>query len=156
MIENGFAFTHANVEFIDVNDQIIGVKKYKPIVGYRMMLIECAVALQTVIYDVNQLGKFYMPLLRKRQDWGLWLLLIKKAKYSYGIDKVLAKYRLVPNSVSAQKRSLVKYNWRIYREVLKFNVLEAFVYFFCLYMPYYLYRKIGIKIDSHNYIKKRK
>lgn len=151
MIDNNYSVSHGNVEFINLKGDIIGIKRYKKVVSYKMMLIDCAVSLQTIMYDAETLGKFYMPVIRKRQDWGLWILLLKKAGYSHGIDKVLARYRIVPNSISSHKFNLIKYNWRIYREVVGFGRVKTFVYFFFLFLPYYFYRKLQIKIESRNY-----
>lgn len=153
MVVNNHTVSHGNVEFINVNGNIVGVKKYRSVVSYKMMLIDCAVSLQTIMYNAEVLGKFYMPKLRKRQDWGLWILLLRKAGYSYGIGKVLARYRLVPNSISSNKMSLIKYNWRVYRQVVGFGKFKTFVYFFFLYLPYYFLRQLQIKIASHNYVK---
>lgn len=48
----------------------------------------------TAVYDVHVLGKRYMPLIRKRQDMGLWLDILKDIPKAYCLPQVLAKYRM--------------------------------------------------------------
>ncbi len=79
----------------------------------------------TGIYNSKKLGKIYCPLIRKRQDWGLWLLAVRKAGGAKGILEPLAKYRVRKNSISANKKEMLVYNYRVYRKVLKFSALKS-------------------------------
>lgn len=72
----------------------------------------------TAIYDVKQLGKLYAPQMRKRQDWALWLDVLKKIKIAYGVQESLAFYRIRENSVSRNKWKLLAYNYQVYRKHL--------------------------------------
>jgi hypothetical protein len=77
-----------------------------------------------------------MPLIRKRQDWALWLDILKSIKYAYGIRDSLALYRIRKNSISENKILLLKYNWKIYYEIENFSFVKSvllllqFIYFF--------------------------
>lgn len=44
-----------------------------------------------------------MPLIRRGQDYALWLKLLKEAEYAYCINEDLAKYRSIENSLSRNK-----------------------------------------------------
>ena len=61
----------------------------------------------TAIYDSQKTGKIYLPHLRKRQDWGLWLKILREHKVSYGMKEPLAIYRLRKSSISRNKISLI-------------------------------------------------
>ncbi|MEA1988867.1 MAG: glycosyltransferase family 2 protein, partial [Pseudomonadota bacterium] len=74
-------------------------------------------------------GKVTMPLIRKRQDLGLWLKLLKKTEYAYGINETLAQYRVRTDSISANKTNAAKFTWRLYREVEGLNLFKASYYF---------------------------
>jgi hypothetical protein len=69
-----------------------------------------------------------MPLIQKRQDYGLWLKILKKVDYAYGMEEVLGRYRVMSNSVSSNKLDLLKYNYRLFREYEKFSALKSFYY----------------------------
>ena len=70
-----------------------------------------------------------MPILDKRQDWGFFLAVLKKEKYAYGIKEPLVKYRIRKNSISRNKKNLIPYVWKIYREVEGFNYFMSTYYF---------------------------
>jgi glycosyltransferase involved in cell wall biosynthesis len=79
----------------------------------------------TGIYNAGSLGKIYCPLIRKRQDWGLWLLALKKSGGAKGIEKPLAKYRVRKGSISGNKWEMLGYNYRVYRKVLNYSAFKS-------------------------------
>lgn len=63
------------------------------------------------IYDIQKVGKVYMPLIKKRQDYGLWLRILKKTEFAYGLNEPLAIYRIMSDSVSSNKFKLLRFNY---------------------------------------------
>ncbi|SFU27323.1 hypothetical protein SAMN05216480_101137 [Pustulibacterium marinum] len=94
-------------------------------VDYAKMLKSNYVGNLTGMYNAEVLGKVYMPLIRKRQDWGLWLSCIKEAGKAVGILESLAYYRVRKDSISANKFNLLKHNYNFYRKALNFGVLKS-------------------------------
>lgn len=86
-------------------------------VNYNRLLLDCPVGNSSIMYNVKALGKFKVPNIRKRNDDALWLKILKKEKYIYGLPKVLMYYRIRDNSLSRNKLSLVKYHWILYRKI---------------------------------------
>ena len=113
--------------------------------SYNDLLKSNQIGCLTAIYDTTKIGKMYMPLISKRQDYGLWLKILKKIDYAYGIDEPLSVYRIVSNSVSSNKYKLLKYNYLLFREHEKFSILKSF---------YYLGWNIGKKVFGEKYLKK--
>ncbi|PSV46994.1 glycosyltransferase family 2 protein [Photobacterium sp. GB-36] len=104
----------------DFSGKHLGVYKPKLKVNYSDMLKSNRIGCLTAIYDSEKLGKVYMPNISKRQDLGLWLRILKMVPFAYGMDDILANYLAVqPNSVSSNKITAAKYQWRLYREVEK-------------------------------------
>lgn len=103
----------------------------------------------TAMYNVEALGKFYMPTIRRRQDWGLWLTIIQKSKYAYGLKECLALYRLRSNSLSSNKLALVSYNINVYRKVLQYSLLKSYLVFIFLFMPAYTWKKLKYHWDRN-------
>ena len=89
------------------------------------MLLSCPVGNSTVMYNVQKLGKFEVPNIRKRNDDALWLKMLKKEQYIYGQDEVLMEYRIRQNSISSNKLDLVKYHWYLYREIEHLSVFRS-------------------------------
>lgn len=117
MRDNKYHFTFTSYDLIDENsDDLSKIVKAKDKVTYKSALFKNPIGCLTVIYDKEFFGKQYMPTIRKRQDYALWLKLLKKTN-GYGISECLASYRTGNASISSNKLELLKYEWKIYREV---------------------------------------
>ena len=107
-------------------------------VDYRELLKQNIIGCLTAIYDTEKVGKVYMPELRKRQDFGLWLKILRHVPAAYGLDEPLAEYRVrSSDSVSSNKLKASLYNWRLYREAEKLPLHKAVYYF-----GWYTYRSL--------------
>ncbi len=59
----------------------------------------------TAVYDTRGFGRAEMPPLRRRQDYGLWLRLLRQVPYAHALPEVLADYRVRPGlAVGRQAR----------------------------------------------------
>ena len=92
---------------------------------YNDVLLTCPIGNSPVIFDAGRLGKFVVPNIRKRNDDALWLQMLKKEKYILGMPEVLMHYRVRANSISANKLSLVKYHWTLYRDIEKLSIARS-------------------------------
>jgi len=110
----------------------------------------------TAVYDTELLGKkYYMPAIRKRQDWGLFLSILRDCKNACGLQEPLAYYRMRKGSVSRNKLGLIKYNILIYQKVLGFSKWKSFLYFYLLFTPTHAVKVLNSKIDSLLYLRKK-
>lgn len=118
MKEKDYAFTCTAYEQIDEKgngmDRVIDVVHK---CDYKRLLLDCPVGNSTVMYSVKKMGKFEVPNIRKRNDDALWLQMLKKEPYIYGMSDVLMKYRIRNNSVSSNKFRVIKYHWILYRNI---------------------------------------
>ena len=95
----------------------------------------------TAFIDVSQLGKKNMPLIKKRQDMGLWLQYLKEIPYAYGIQETQAIYRIRKNSLSRNKFALLKYQWKFYYKHEKLGFFTSVYIMLCwMYNGYVKYR----------------
>lgn len=149
MQEHDIAFSYTSYYRIEeksgeIIDRISIPKK----VDYSELLKQNIIGCLTAIYDTQKIGKAYMPEIRKRQDFGLWLNILKKIPYAYGMDEPVAYYRVRTASVSSNKIHASKYNWKLYRKVEKLPIHKAIYYF-----GWYTYRsflKYKNKTDRGN------
>lgn len=126
MKEKNVDFCCTAYEQIDEKGEKLGkvirtVKK----TSYNRLLLDCPVGNSTVMYNVEKMGKFSVPDIRKRNDDALWLQMLKKEKYIYGMSDVLMEYRVRENSISSNKLSLIKFHWKLYREIENLSVLRS-------------------------------
>ncbi len=117
---------YASYELIDEEGRSKG-KKIEALenLPFKKLLKANYIGNLTGIYDAGKLGKIYCPLIRKRQDWGLWLLAVKKAGAAKGMKEPLAQYRLRKHSISGNKWEMLGYNYKVYRKVLKFSAVKS-------------------------------
>jgi glycosyltransferase involved in cell wall biosynthesis len=138
----------------DENDKITGVNISPSHVTLGMLKRDNKIGCLTAIYDIKRLGhKFYMPAIRKRQDWALFLNILKECQICFCITEPLAYYRQRVDSVSSNKFSLVKYNVNVYETVFGYTRLRAYLYFFLIFMPTYYAKVLKRDSDSKRYLK---
>lgn len=129
MQANDYPFSYAAYDKIDEDGEIIAHIGVPDKVSYPDLLKMCSIGCLTAMYDTEYFGKVTMPLIRKRQDLGLWLKLLRKADYAYGFNETLAQYRVRADSISANKANAAKFTWRLYREVEGLGLIKASYYF---------------------------
>jgi hypothetical protein len=126
MEENGYAFSCTAYEQIDEEDNSLNrtIKTVKK-TDYNRLLLDCPVGNSSVVYNVEKMGKFEVPNIRKRNDDALWLQMLKKEKYIWGMADVLMRYRIRKNSISSNKLAVIKYHWILYRDIEHLSVLRS-------------------------------
>lgn len=129
MQKNNVTFSYTSYNLINDDGIALGQFNVPDKQSYNNLLKTCPIGCLTVIYDTSSLGKVSMPLILKRQDYGLWLKILKKIDYAYGIAEILAVYRVRSNSVSSNKVKAATYQWKIYREIEKMNIFKSCYYF---------------------------
>lgn len=98
-------------------------------VGYHDLMKHCVIGCLTVMIDREKTGSMDMVNIRTRQDYAYWLALTKKGFRAHGLPKVLAKYRIVENSISRNKMKAAKRQWYVYRQIEKTNLPRSIYYF---------------------------
>lgn len=80
----------------------------------------------TAMYNQEELGKFEVPMIKKRNDFALWLQILKKTPYCAGMQEILGTYRVGrKGSVSSNKLKQSKYHWQLYHEIEKHSALQS-------------------------------
>ena len=130
MINNDYPLTYTNYKKIKESGDIITQIELPNKVDYKKMLKSNYMPCLTVIYDTKYFGKQCMPEIRKRQDYGLWLELLKKVNYAYCLQEDLALYRVRRQSISSKKIDLIIHNWFLFYHVEKLGFFYSLV---CLF-----------------------
>ena len=126
MQENNYAFSCTAYEQIDEQSKSLNrVIKTVRKTDYNRLLLDCPVGNSSVMYHVGTMGKFEVPNIRKRNDDALWLTMLKKEKYIWGMPDVLMRYRIRKNSISSNKLAVIKYHWILYREIEHLSVFRS-------------------------------
>ena len=96
---------------------------------YKALLKRPVIGCSTAIYDTKLLGKVYFPIIKKRQDFALWLKILREHGPAYGLQESLVDYAVRPNSLSSNRLSAVHYTWKVYREIEKLPLYKSLYYF---------------------------
>ncbi len=138
MLENNYEFTYTDYfQFSTTYNKRIRCKMK---VNYNDLLRNNYILTSTVMYNADALGKIYMENIRKRQDWSLFINIIRKSGSAYNLPKPLAYYRRHEESLSATKLDLIKYNFNFYHKVLGFSWTESF-FLMIRFLFYYFLKK---------------
>lgn len=141
MYENDVAFTYSSYETMSENGVRIKKGMYTPLkITYKDLLKSNHIGCLTAIYDVEKVGKVFMPQINKRQDYGLWLKILRKTGFAYGLKEPLAVYRIVSNSVSSNKFKLLKYHYRLFTEFENIRPLRALYFIGWNIITKFIYR----------------
>lgn len=147
MKNTGAHLSYSSYDVCDENNNIIGFVSCLKNLTYPKILRDNGIGCLTAIYDAEQIGKHYMPAIRKRQDWCLWIEIIKNYGAALGLKESLAIYRHRDDSISSNKFELLKYNFDVYNKVLKHNRFVSSILLYGYFMPYYVYKKFKQKIN---------
>ena len=138
----------------DEEGKITGVNYSPSYLTLKKMQRDNKIGCSTAIYDTKRLGhKYYMPAIRKRQDWALFLNILKDCQISYCLKEPLVYYLHRKGSVSSDKLTLVKYNVNVYETVFSYSKLKSWIYFLFLFLPTYFCKRLRVKSDSRKYLK---
>ncbi len=97
-------------------------------------LLRTSAGNSTVMYDAEILGKCYVADIKKRNDYLMWLQVIQRTTYLYGLNEPLCSYRVRRKSLSSNKSSLLKYHWQVYRKHERLSVVYS-----CFLMFYFVF-----------------
>lgn len=150
MQECGYGLTYTSYDTCDENGNIIGFVKCLPKITKSKILRDNGIGCLTAIYDAEKIGKFYMPSIRKRQDWCLWMNIIDKIGIAHGLQEPLALYRIRSGSISSDKIEMLRHNFNVYHKVRGYNKFISACILGGYFLPYYFYKKLKQKQDYIN------
>ncbi|TYS59959.1 glycosyltransferase family 2 protein [Sutcliffiella horikoshii] len=126
MQKNDHAFSFTAYNLMDENgkplDKVIDVPKQ---IDYKGLLKNTIIGCLTVMIDTRKVEPLQMPLIRTRQDFALWLKVLREGHIAYGMQEPLANYRIVEGSISSNKLKTAKRNWYVYRKIEKLSLPYA-------------------------------
>lgn len=98
------------------------------IITFNSLLRTCTFSLLSTMYDSKRVGKFYFPENTKREDHVMWLEVLKQIPNGYPIKECLAKYRMRATSVSRNKQNIIKDQYLVYKDYMKFSTIKSLYY----------------------------
>ena len=144
MLKNKINFSHTNYYIINDSNKKIGKFKIKEKVEFNDLMKSCDIGLSTVIIKRNLLKRnIKFCDLKTKEDYYLWLNIIKKIKTMYGLNNYLSSWRLSKGSLSSSLIQKISDAFKLYCYYERYNMLISI--FFVIRLSFYaLIKKIKI------------
>jgi glycosyltransferase involved in cell wall biosynthesis len=130
MTEKKVACVYSNYLLIDDSSKVIGhMVKAPEKLTYKKMCVRNYIGCLTGLYDTKEHGKIYLreELKSLRDDYAFWLDCVEASGVAYGNPKPLARYRVLANSTTGNKKKLIGVQWKFYRQFLKLGWMRSFI-----------------------------
>ena len=133
MRKYNIAISHTSYEILDINIKTRKKIKARSFVDQKKLLLSCDIGLSTVMMKKKIISKnCKFQNLRTKEDFLLWLLILKRNIKIGGLEKNLTTWRKLNNSLSSSILQRLKDGFTIYNKYMKFNILKSIFYLFIL------------------------
>ena len=151
MEKNKILFSHTSYNIINASNKIISCRFAKKKIVFKDLITSCDIGLSTVILKTSLLikNKFLFPRIKTKEDYVLWLKIIKKIKTIRGLNNKLSYYRVTEGSLSSNKFISLITGYKVYRLYMNFGLIKSL--FYLLILSINSLKKIAI---NYFYIKK--
>jgi teichuronic acid biosynthesis glycosyltransferase TuaG len=132
MIKNNFEVCHTTYEILYKNEKkkIMQAKIFK---DYKDLLFSCDIGLSTVMLKKKLItNNCKFPDLKTKEDFVLWLLILKKNITIGSLDRNLTTWRKLDNSLSSSVFQKLRDGFKLYKDYMKYSYIRSLIYLFIL------------------------
>lgn len=97
-------------------------------IDYHRILYNCPIPMLTSMYDSKRIGKVQIPEVDMREDYAMWIEILKKIPKARSIKEPLGIYRIRQNSYSRNKFLILRKQFSVYYRYLKLPLLKSTYY----------------------------
>ena len=135
-------FSFTSYEIINDNGKMIGHRNATYSLTFEKLLLSCDIGLSTVICKKKLFDNknYFFPKIKTKEDFVVWLKLLKDGVEVKGLDKNLTSWRKLNNSLSSSSLQKIFDGYKVYRYYLKFNIFKSFMHLFLLSINYLIKR----------------
>ncbi len=130
MEKNDVLFSHTSYNIINAKNQIVSSRIAKKKIIFHDLIKSCDIGLSTVILKSSLLNKnkLLFPGIKTKEDYVLWLKVIKKIKTIRGLGIKLSHYRKIKGSLSSNKIISLINGYKVYRNYMSYGVVKSLFY----------------------------
>ena len=132
MKKNNIQFCHSSYDIINKFSNKIGEFLVQPKITYNDLIRSCDIGLSSVMISKKLMKKYFFSKLKTKEDYLLWLKIIKSIKKFQGIKKKLIYWRYLDRSLSSSNKQKIIDAFRLYKIHLNFSYFKALVCVFRL------------------------
>jgi teichuronic acid biosynthesis glycosyltransferase TuaG len=97
-------------------------------ITYDRILYNCPIPMLTSMYDTKRIGKIPIPEVDMREDYAMWIEILKRIPKARAIKEPLAIYRIRKTSYSRNKFLILRKQFNVYYKYLKLSLLKSTYY----------------------------
>ncbi len=147
MKKENLLFSHSNYFIINNTSKKIGSFKVPKIISYNQLIKSCDIGLSSVMISKLLMKKNRFSNLKTKEDYLLWIKLIRHLKNFKSINKNLVYWRYLKNSLSSSSIQKILDAFRLYRNYLNFSFLFSIfcmlrLSFYALIKKIFMYLKV--------------
>jgi len=132
MKKNNIQFCHSSYDIINKFSTKIGEFQVQPILTYNDLIRSCDIGLSSVMISKKLMKNYFFSKLKTKEDYLLWLKIIKSIKRFNGIRKKLIYWRYLDRSLSSSNIQKIVDAFRLYNKHLNFNYFKTLLCVFRL------------------------
>ena len=133
--------SHTSYYIVDEKNIILGKRFAKNFFLLKELLKSCDIGLSTVVIKKELISdEIKFPALKTKEDFVLWLKLLKKNIKIYGLNEVLTFWTKSDDTLSSSTIQKIIDGFRVYNKYMNFNYIKSTYYLFCLSINYLLKR----------------
>ena len=97
-------------------------------ITYKRLLFNCPIPMLTAMYDTQRIGKIPIPEVDMREDYAMWLNVLREIPQARAITEPLAIYRIRQSSYSRNKFLILRKQFMVYYKFLKLSLPQSTYY----------------------------
>ena len=133
MEEYKFFISHTSYSIINESRNIIGKRFAKNFFRLSELLKSCDIGTSTVVLHKNLINhNIKFASLSTKEDFVLWLRLLKNNVNIYGLNEDLALWTKSKNSLSSSTFQKIIDGFRVYYTYMNFGFIKSIYYLICL------------------------
>ena len=127
-----YIFSFSSYNIINEDNKTIGAIKAQKEIDYISLLKSCDIGLSTVMFHKSLKKYIIFPKLKTKEDYVVWLRLVKNKINLLGIKNFLSAWRKVNNSLSSSVRQRMIDGYKVYRIYEKMSIISSIIFLFIL------------------------
>ena len=138
MRKKNISFSHSTYKIIDKDNKVKGIRIAEDYDSFLKLRKSCNIGLSSVIFEKKILkNKLKFPKIKTKEDFVLWLRILKDGTKIYAYKRNLVKWRKSENSLSSSSLQKIKDGYKVYNYYLNYNFIKSFYYLFILTFNYF-------------------
>lgn len=132
MKNNKVVISHTSYNIVD-NNKKISTRYARNFLNFNSLVFSCDIGCSTVMLKKEILFKNEnFPPLKTKEDFVLWLKLLKKKNKIYSLNKVLSSWQKTSKSLSSDTKQKLFDGFKVYNQYMKFGKIKSLLYLFVL------------------------